>query len=52
MNVPTEDWRVKRDGGKFDQFTGATVSPRVVVKAIHNALLFVEENKSMLTSNE
>ncbi|MGB5834245.1 MAG: electron transport complex subunit RsxG [Thiohalocapsa sp.] len=38
-----DKWQVKRDGGEFDQFTGATITPRSVVKAVKNALLFVEQ---------
>lgn len=41
-------WAVKRDGGQFDQFTGATISPRAVVKAIHNTLLYFEANQQRL----
>lgn len=33
-------WRVKRDGGVFDQFSGATITPRAVVKAVRNGLRF------------
>lgn len=33
-------WTVKRDGGDFDQFAGATITPRAVVKAIRNTLLW------------
>ncbi|MCF7983868.1 MAG: electron transport complex subunit RsxG [Thiohalocapsa sp.] len=39
---PLDEWAVKRDGGVFDQFTGATITPRSVVKAVKNTLLFVE----------
>jgi electron transport complex protein RnfG len=40
---PSEDnWKVKRDGGVFDQFTGATISPRSIVKAVANTLRFVK----------
>jgi len=39
---------VRRDGGEFDQFTGATITPRAVVKAVHNALKFYERNKDKL----
>jgi len=40
---PEEDkWMVKRDGGTFDQFTGATITPRAVVKAVKEALLYYE----------
>jgi electron transport complex protein RnfE len=35
-----ENWQVKRDGGDFDQFTGATITPRSVVKAVKNTLLY------------
>jgi len=31
-------WSVKKDGGDFDQFTGATITPRAVVKAVHKGL--------------
>ena len=39
---PLERWEVKRDGGDFDQFTGATITPRSVVKAVKNTLLFMQ----------
>lgn len=39
---PLEGWAVKRDGGEFDQFTGATISPRSIVKAVKKTLLFVQ----------
>ncbi len=41
-------WAVKKDGGQFDQFTGATISPRAVVKAVHNTLLYFEANQQLL----
>jgi electron transport complex protein RnfG len=47
-NPETKGWRVKRDGGKFDQFTGATITPRAIVKAVHNALKFFAKNKETL----
>jgi len=34
------EWAVKKDGGKFDQFTGATITPRAVVKGVVNGLEF------------
>lgn len=43
-------WAVRRDGGEFDQFTGATVTPRAVVKAVRDALLYFEENRERLLS--
>lgn len=48
VNPQTKGWAVKRDGGKFDQFTGATISPRSVVKAVHKALVYFEANSPSL----
>ncbi|MCO5760586.1 MAG: electron transport complex subunit RsxG [Chromatiaceae bacterium] len=42
LGNPSEDrWLVKRDGGDFDQFTGATITPRSIVKSVKNTLKFV-----------
>ena len=43
-------WRVKKDGGEFDQFTGATITPRAVVGAVKASLLYVKANQEMLFS--
>ena len=46
-------WKVKRDGGVFDQFTGATITPRAVVKAVHQCLLYFDRNrKELLAESE
>lgn len=34
---------VKKDGGEIDQFSGATISPRAVTKAVKEGLKFVEK---------
>ena len=44
-NPPEKQWKVKRDGGSFDQFTGATVTPRAVVEAVKNILSFFKANQ-------
>jgi len=41
-NPDTAGWRVRKDGGEFDQFTGATITPRIIVKAVRRALLYVD----------
>jgi electron transport complex protein RnfG len=51
-NPEDKYWKVKRDGGIFDQFTGATITPRAVVKAIHDALLYFNKNQTMLFSQQ
>jgi signal transduction protein with GAF and PtsI domain len=38
----------RRDGGAFDQFTGATVTPRAVVKAVRNALVYFAAHRDAL----
>ena len=41
-------WAVQKDGGQFDQFTGATITPRAVVGAVKNTLIFYDRNKDLL----
>jgi len=41
-------WAVKKDGGDFDQFTGATITPRAVVKAVHAGLTMYKTNSAAL----
>lgn len=46
--IPDAEWRVKKDGGRFDAYAGATVTPRAIVKAVNKALKFVELNGERL----
>lgn len=41
-------WAVRRDGGDFDQFTGATITPRAIVEAVRDALRYFESNRDFL----
>jgi electron transport complex protein RnfG len=43
-----ERWKVKKDGGDFDQFTGATVTPRAIVNGIRRALVYYDQEKDAL----
>lgn len=47
-NPPIEKWKVKKDGGQFDQFAGATITPRGVVGAIRKGLEFFAAHKAQL----
>lgn len=47
-NPPLERWKVKKDGGQFDQFAGATITPRGVLTAIRSGLEFFAANKAKL----
>ncbi len=41
LESPKEsEWKVKKDGGKFDYIAGATITPRSIVKAVHKALQY------------
>ncbi|HOV05508.1 MAG TPA: RnfABCDGE type electron transport complex subunit G, partial [Kaistiaceae bacterium] len=48
-NPPKEKWAVRKDGGQFDQFSGATITPRAVVGAVRTGLEFFEANRERLT---
>ncbi|WP_221798410.1 electron transport complex subunit RsxG [Oceanobacter mangrovi] len=43
-----DKWAVKKDGGVFDQFTGATITPRAVVGAVKHALMFFQQHQTQL----
>ena len=48
QNPDQQGWAVRRDGGAFDQFTGATITPRAIVEAVHAALEFFSTNRELL----
>jgi len=41
-------WQVKKDGGTFDGFTGATITPRAILKAVTNTTEFYRSNQAYL----
>jgi electron transport complex protein RnfG len=41
-------WAVKKDGGQFDAFTGATITPRAVIKAVKNVLIYHKANQQQI----
>lgn len=45
-------WRVKKDGGQFDYVTGATITPRAIVKAVYRSLLYFNENQTELLTEK
>ncbi|MGF2736763.1 electron transport complex subunit RsxG [Marinobacter sp. DUT-1] len=44
-NPEPRNWNVKKNGGAFDQFTGATITPRAVVKAVQKSLVYYRQNR-------
>lgn len=49
--IDDKSWAVKNDGGRFDQFTGATITPRAVVNATKRALIVLQELPDPLPRN-
>ena len=47
-NPPESRWRVRKDRGDFDQFAGATITPRAVVSAVRRTLKFIEIHRAAL----
>jgi electron transport complex protein RnfG len=45
-NPDTTGWAVKKDGGQFDAFTGATITPRAVVKGVYETLQLFKANQN------
>ena len=45
---PAERWKVKKDKGDFDQFTGATITPRAVVAQVERALHYFSEDRQRI----
>ena len=43
-----QQWAVKRDGGYFDQFSGATITPRAVVSSVKNTLRYYQIHQGAL----
>lgn len=48
---PEARWTVRKDGGEFDQFSGATITPRAVVIAIKDGLLYFRAHRGRLLAH-
>lgn len=51
-NLSVEQWAVKKDGGVFDQFAGATITPRKVVQAIKRGLEFYKSHREQWVASQ
>jgi Na+-translocating ferredoxin:NAD+ oxidoreductase subunit G len=45
---PQQRWAVRNDGGEFDSFTGATITPRAIVKAVRRSLEFYRAKRETI----
>lgn len=53
--IPTRSsprWEVRKDGGAFDQFTGATITPRAVINAVERTIIWARDNQRQLFAAE
>jgi Na+-translocating ferredoxin:NAD+ oxidoreductase subunit G len=49
LGDPVQDlWKVKKDGGTFDQWAGATITPRAIVSKVRSTLIFYQEHRDEL----
>lgn len=48
LNPLPQHWTVRKDGGEFDEFTGATITPRAIVKATRRALEYYAANRDRI----
>ena len=46
----TAKWAIRTDGGDFDQLTGASVTPRAVIKAVRDTLIYFEMHRDEVFS--
>src|SRR5690606_683614 len=45
-NTVEAAWAVKKDGGEFDQMTGATITPRAIVNAVYKGLQYFQSHQA------
>lgn len=49
---PAPGWTIKRDGGEFDQLTGASITPRAVIRGVRDTLAYLAENPDIVFAEE
>lgn len=52
VNPESSGWAIKGDGGQFDQLTGASVTPRAIVKATQSTLLYFDAHREEIFADE
>ena len=50
-DIKPEEWNVKKEGGRFDQFTGATITPRAIVSSVYRVSLWYQQNREAVFRN-
>ncbi|WP_354624079.1 electron transport complex subunit RsxG [Psychromonas sp. MME2] len=52
QNPNKTGWAVAKDGGQFDAFTGATITPRAVVKGVYETLMLFKDNQDYFLQSD
>ena len=50
--IPKKDWSIQKDGGKFDQLSGATITSRSVTTILFKTLQYYIENRELFYGNQ
>jgi H+/Na+-translocating ferredoxin:NAD+ oxidoreductase subunit G len=50
--LPEEKWAVKKDGGEFDQLSGATITSRSIINIVYKVLEYYSENRNSFYENQ
>jgi H+/Na+-translocating ferredoxin:NAD+ oxidoreductase subunit G len=45
LATPEEKWAIKKDGGEFDQLSGATITSRSIINIIYKTLEYYSQNR-------
>ncbi len=49
---PAPSWSIRRDGGEFDQLTGASITPRAVIRGIRDTLVYYENHRDAVFAEQ
>ena len=52
QDLSPNEWAVKKDGGRFDSFTGATITPRAIVEALKDTLSYLNTHPELLETSQ
>ena len=52
QDLSPNEWAVKKDGGRFDSFTGATITPRAIVEALKDTLSYLNTHPQLLETSQ
>lgn len=47
-NTPETHWRITKEGGVFESWTGASITPKAIIQAVHNTLTYFQQHKEQL----